>query len=117
MQEQFKVNNTENMMFFFNKPPKWNERKFKFELTSSRGASFCIKLQRTRGQGLRKELLTDRRIRRQPHLHVVRTHRQRQLQHGRRVPVLNFPGFRDRAHLLRFQICVRVMKEEIKIHS
>lgn len=30
MQEQFKVNNTENMMFFFNKPPKWNECKFKF---------------------------------------------------------------------------------------
>lgn len=25
IQEQFKQNNTENIMFFFNKPPKWNE--------------------------------------------------------------------------------------------
>ena len=25
--EQFKINNTENIMFFFNKPPKWNECK------------------------------------------------------------------------------------------
>lgn len=33
MQEQFKVNNTENIMFFFNKPPKWNECKFKFKLS------------------------------------------------------------------------------------
>jgi hypothetical protein len=24
-----KINNTENIMFFFNKPPKWNECKFK----------------------------------------------------------------------------------------
>jgi len=30
MQEQFKVNNTENIMFFFNKPPKWNECKLNF---------------------------------------------------------------------------------------
>ena len=27
IQEQFKQNNTENIMFFFNKPPKWNECK------------------------------------------------------------------------------------------
>jgi hypothetical protein len=25
IQEQFKINNTERIMFFFNKPPKWNE--------------------------------------------------------------------------------------------
>ena len=27
IQEQFKINNTERIMFFFNKPPKWNECK------------------------------------------------------------------------------------------
>lgn len=25
IQEQFKINNTERIMFFFNKPPKWND--------------------------------------------------------------------------------------------
>jgi len=65
-------------MFFFNKPPKWNECKFKFKSNLKRGTSICIKLQRTRGQGIRQKLLTNRRIRRQPHLHAVWPHRQRQ---------------------------------------
>jgi tubby-related protein 1 len=32
IQEQFKINNTENIMFFFNKPPKWNEQVQAFVL-------------------------------------------------------------------------------------
>jgi len=32
IQEQFKINNTERIMFFFNKPPKWNEQVQAFVL-------------------------------------------------------------------------------------
>ena len=48
IQEQFKQNNTERIMFFFNKPPKWNECKcfLAYILTRwYRGASLRAQLQ------------------------------------------------------------------------
>ena len=41
IQEQFKQNNTENIMFFFNKPPKWNECK----LYINQHFEFCLAVQ------------------------------------------------------------------------
>lgn len=73
-----------------------------------RGASLCIEFQWPRRQGLRQELPTDRRIRRQSHLHAIRQSRQGQLQHGRGFSVQLVPGLRDRTHLIRFQICMRM---------
>jgi len=52
MSEMFKANNTENIMFLYNKPPKWNECKH-FSLNWGRGASIRAQFQRTGGQGVR----------------------------------------------------------------
>ncbi len=72
-------------MFFFNKPPKWNECKLlaktlieSHSLTEFvhflpyRGTSFRSEFQWTRRQGISQKLLANRRVRRQPHLHAVR---------------------------------------------
>lgn len=42
--QQYKDGNMENLMFFFNKPPKWNECKLNMN-NCNRGASICVEFQ------------------------------------------------------------------------
>ena len=43
--EQFKSGNMDNLMFFYNKPPKWNECKIIICITFYRGSSICAEFQ------------------------------------------------------------------------
>jgi len=90
-------------MFFFNKPPKWNECKYSAIAVFTffgRGVSFRTEFQWASGQGQCEELPAYRRIRRQSHLYVVWPSGQRLLQYGCGVSLLPLLGIRDWTHIL-----------------